>query len=159
MVHMPPGADSGSAPGGVLGSERGMVETEWWVCALMIPGHPGKQGQEALRCVLREHGQSGSFHSWGWGTAWAHPERRQGQGVVQWAGCCHLLSSDALGLVSVPCLPSFPESQLSSGSLPKIPSHIHLSFKQRSVSSLPEKMIPQPCCPGNLCVELHAFPL
>lgn len=59
---------------------------------LMTPGHPGKQGQEALPCVLREHGQSGSFPGWGWETARVHgqlfcllwlPEKRQGQGVVQ----------------------------------------------------------------------------
>lgn len=96
------------------------------------------------------------------GTAWVHGQLFQGRGKARGLykvgrSCCRPFTS-AFGLVFVPCLPSFSESQLSSGSLPKISSHIHLRFKQRSVSSLPEKMIPQPRCPGNLCVEPHAFP-
>lgn len=56
-------------PWWMLGSGRGVVENEWWLSGLTTPGHPGKQGQEALPCLLREHGQSGSFCGWGWETA------------------------------------------------------------------------------------------
>lgn len=103
-----------------------------------VGGQPGHMDNCSISCGFQRRGKA--------------------RGCTRWTECCHLSSSSALGLVLVPCLPSFSESQLSSGSLQKIPSHIHLSFKQRSVSSLREKIIPQPRCPGNLCAEPHAFP-
>lgn len=145
------------------GLERGMVEDG--AGELTTCGYPGKQGRSSAVAVSQHGrvvpstagvgGQPGYVDncsvSYDFG-------ERQGQGCTRWTECCHLSSSSALGLVLVPCLPSFSESQLSSGSLQKIPSHIHLSFKQRSISSLCEKIIPQPRCPGNLCVEPRAFP-
>lgn len=77
-------------------------------------------------------------------------------GRIVWAGRC---SAMLLPLMFwdyfVPRLSFLQESLLSSGSLQKILSHIHLSFKQRSVSNLSEKIILQPRCPGNFRLQPH----